>query len=1414
MQLKFLQSKKVIIGLVLLVLVMGGLYFNTNQILADMKDRIVARLESTLGTNIQLEALRLSGFAKISAYDIVIKSNEGGNLIQAEELVVNCSVLDLLTNYSQPLKVIKDIELNAPQINLIKRDKWNYNFLLSSTSQQQDENKELFPIYVNNGTTQIKTNQFEEQISQINGIIDLSKETGIFLDGQVKGLNSLIKSNIIINGQDYQGEIKFSNLQLTNLTNKSNLNLPENLKMAGALNAKIKFKGAFNQQHSFYGDLDVDNGSINYQGFELEKINGDIGINDYGLKVKNVRGYYSNNLVDLSGSVFGWQNPQLNLDYKIKNLDLTTIEQFLDQEINLSGQADIQGQLEGTVSEPTIRSKLKVDRLDLAQETIKNIGAELYYKDGVLNLEKLNADYNQGAVSLDGTLNFNDDFNYIVNTDFKNLSVSEIEFDFLSKLDLKGIVAGQAIISGIGLNKKDLNVLGSLEIDSGAVRGYDFQQFSSRFWLNKQKLFLNNTKLENGSSTGTMNGVVSLAGDVDLDLKLKDISLAELKPFHNLERLKGQVDIDGALKGNLSEPQLEAEVKGDSIYYQDIKIGVVNGAVDFAQQELTFVDVTIPKYASKLAGEINFKQQNSNIVVTTNDLAASKIDSLIHDQLQLTGQLSAQTEINSLLSNPQVESNLKITNGLLLEKQKFDNLILDLSYVGQTKKLNVKQGQINYKDSSLEIAGTMIEQALDFNFNSSQVVWEDINFTDNLKDLTGSAEVSGSVYGNSTNPKVAAKFNAQEVKFAEKAIGNLNGRLDYKNHNIYLTDIDVKANSNQYRLNGSLNLNQNKIDKISVGITSGTVNYLNQFIPSDLDIDYQFNGQIEAKGKFKEPQFNVELVVQDNDGAGTLELTGDYWWAQNANLKVVATKFGIDVLNNFDLFPYDVAGDLNLNGKLTGSLTAPDFKSDLKVTKGAVANLNYEKLVGSLDMIAGKKVILNQELQGEGENVVQATGQIPLQAPAEFDLNVSLAEGNLRILSLLIPKIKSANGKGSADLKVTGSLAKPKLSGAAEVVAGSFSYPTLDRKISNLNGQLEFINNKLLLQNITGYYGQGSFAGGGNITLDGLRPADYDLQLSGKKIAFEHGSWQGLNNLDVSITGTGFKPQITGEIKAYNTQFELPVKWPQAKGGGIKKMQPQLDLTVNPGSNVRVVNEKIDILVQSGNLNLRTIDGKVRLIGELSSNSGRFTYYNTEFELQEGRAVFRQYDYIPNLQLEATTEIYDRVIAEDETNLGDPYHNITLSLTGPADQLNYQLSSDSNLGQEKIISLLTGQGGIGNLLEKNYEQALTAELRRVIGEGIKTEVIYKVERSFEKSLDLDQVRIKSLLENNDSIEVELGKYIFNNFMLKYNHSFLEESKAIGFEYYFNQGLDNLMIQGNYNSSGEYEVGLEASIPFE
>ncbi|MFO7820023.1 MAG: DUF3971 domain-containing protein, partial [Halanaerobacter sp.] len=1020
MELKFLQSKKFIIGAVLLVLVMGGLYLNINSILGDMKGSIISNLESEFKTEIKVQELKISGINQISALNVVLKDEQGSNLIETEELVINYGIFDLLANYSQPVKTIKSIELNTPQLNLVKDEDWNYNFLLSTTGPNNEGSRELFPIYINQGRAEVKTTKFSEKMHGIEGVVDLREGINIQLDTEVAGLSSKIKSEIAVNEEEYQGEIDVADLRLGNLTNKSNLNLPQDLDIEGSLTGNLKFKGRLEDQESFYGNLVLKRSNLKYQELELEQIKGSVGINEYGLKLKDLNASYQNNPVSLEGSIFGWQQPQLNLSYQTKDFKLAAVEDLLSQELNLRGEADLSGQIEGGIKDPTIRSEVQMDRAEIAQEVAKNLKAELYYKDGVLNLEDLDLDYQEGAISLDGTFDFNQPFNYIVNTSFKDLSAADVEWDRLSDLsdlDLKGRASGQAIVSGTGWNKERLNILGSLKLDEGRVKGYDFHKFSSKFWLNKGQLFLNNTNLVGQRGEGTLNGVIGLDGALNLDLELQDLSLAEVAHFSQLENLSGEVDFSGSLEGSLSAPQLRGELAAESLQYQDIHWGALSSEIAANKERLQIEEAVLADYATDFSGRVDWKGGQSELIAQTNNLKAAKIDSLIHPNLTLEGLVSGETKVTSLLSQPQIETQLNVVEGQLLKKQNFDKLSLDLSYDLGAESLELKQGEMEYQDSSLKLSGTMIEEELDFDFSSQEIVWQDVNFTEHLEELTGSAEVSGSLYGNLSNPKAAAKLNAQRIEFENNLVGDLEGRVDYRDHNLYLTDIAVEAEDNQYRLNGSFDLAQRKMKQVKVEITEGSIDYIDQFFPTELGLSYDFNGRVEAEGPLKEPRFDLELALQDNDENGSLELSGDYWWAEEADLKIRATKFNIAELNSLDLLPYQVSGALNLNGELTGKLNAPSFSSELKLSQGQIANLDYEKVAGSLEVIEGKKIILDQELQAGGKNLIQSQGQIPLRTGENFDLDLALREGNLRLLALLIPEIESATRQGNGDLK-------------------------------------------------------------------------------------------------------------------------------------------------------------------------------------------------------------------------------------------------------------------------------------------------------------------------------------------------------------------------------------------------------------
>lgn len=1428
MQLNLLQSKKIILGFFLLMILMSGLYFNINLVLSEMKGAIVAKLETQLNTEIEVERLTVNEFNQISAQGVVIKDKAAKDLLRAEELVIRHSLIDLLINYKQPLSIVESIELESPQINLSKDKSWNFSFLAPASVQSQGESTTLFPIYIKDGQVEVKTQKQSERLKEVNGMLDLREGVFLSVDAKLADLKAKIKTDLNISGGEYEGEVNFSQLNLTNLSNKSRLNLPQGLDVTGPVAGKLNVKGKTAKIENIAGSILLTSDSLEYQGLEIKKLAGQFSLNNNRLNLTDFAAYYDENRLLVNGSIknlfkqqldLAYTKPQLDLTYQITDFALAKVKRFLAADLQLRGRADLRGALKGRVKEPVVSAELQMEAGQLAQQRIKDLTASLAYKEESLTINSLSLTSKGGLIKGTGQINFTDAIAYQVETTFQNLSLAQLGLEPLNRLDLTGQAEGRAEISGQGLHREKLTVEGQLKVRTGELKDYEFKEVQSAFRFAENKLFLTQTSFSGPLGSGSASGVIDLGGELDLALDMTDLSLAELEPLHQLKGLQGKVDLTGQVKGRLSQPRLSAQLHGQALEYEGIDLATAQAQLKLSADKMVLQSAKLPSYASSGYGYIDWQSQKSTFTIKTRELAAAKFNrvfkKLSGEDIGLRGSLEATTKLTDLQTAAKLESEVRVSEGKLLNKQKFDNLALDLEYDFGRKRLQLIQGEAVYKESSLDFSGVMKGTELDFNFTSPQLVWDEINFTNRLAQWEGSTELSGSVYGSLAKPKLAVKVEAEELKWTGKKVGKLKGRVDYRNDNLYLTDLIVQAEDNRYQLNGSFNPGQRKINNVSVVVNEGTLAYLGKFMPAELSYGYKFNGQIDVTGPLREPEFKLDLALEDSDGEGSLDIVGTYLWAEEADLKVAATKFGIANINKFDLIPQHLSGDLNLNGRLKGPLNAPNFAAELKLSQGRIAELGYQRLSGSLEVVDGKKVIIDQELQGKAEDLMEVRGKIPLRKEGKFDLDLALTKSDLRLLSIVVPELKSAAGQGSADLKLQGTLAKPKLSGKAKITAGSFSYPPLlDRKISNLNGNFVFEEDRLILKQVQGYYGRGNFSGGGSIELAGLTPQRYNLTLTGEQIVFEHGSWQGLNDIDISISGTGLRPVIKGDIKAYNTKFQLPVEWPGLKGDGVQQIKPQLNLTLSPGTNVRVVNKQIDIIVQGGTLNLRTIEGKVRLIGELNSNQGRFTYYNTEFELEDGKAVFRQYDYMPNLDLEATTEIFDRTIAQDENNLSDPYHQITLILTGPANQLSYQLSSDSDLSQQRIIALLTGQGGLGNLLEKDYQQALSSELRRVLGENLKKEVLYEVERSFEDSLDLDQVRIKSVLRSSEGVEVELGKYIFNNFMLKYNHSFLEELKTIGFEYYFNQGLDNLMIQGDYDNDGEYEIGLEASIPFE
>jgi len=1393
------------------------LYTNSKLLSDKIKVKVINLLDKKLPVDIKIEDIKIKGINKIIIEGVVIKGDNASDLLEVKELEVSYSIRDLIFESFNPLKSITRIRIIRPDIMITKEEDWNFSSLTDQfTSSDKTESKnslELdFPIYIEQGKLEYNTSQLQDSLTEISGQVDLAKEIKFALKAK---LNSLSEEELELRGRlkgkDYEGELTFNKVKLANLKDKFDTSQLEDISFNGDITGRASIKGVLGKTPNYFITLGLNDGSISKDDINITGIEGYFGINRYGIKVNKLVAKYKSFPIEVTGEVFNWKNSQLNLEYKLTDIPLEELTKLLSyDDLQVKGNAQASGIVKGELINPSITAKVMMDKVLIEDSTLTEFTSEFSYKDKVINLEQLSFKYGKGSVDGRGTIATDGELNYILSTNVNNIDLADLDKLFDYQLDGTGLINGNAMVSGVGFDKNQLNILGSINLTDGSVRDYTLDSLESNFWLTEGKLFLNHTELTSNYTKVNLEGVLTLDGKLNLSLRGNNINLKELNTIHQIKELAGIVDLSGEVRGTIANPNFKGKFMINSLTYDDFNIGSVFGNVGFSNNKLNLEDVRLLALASKLSGSLDFVSNKSNIILDTKEIGVERLLDILDIDLPFSGVAQGRTIIESIYPKLTLKGELSLSDGRIYG-QNFDTANLEYAY--RDGELLIDKLETEYNDTKLVANGNYLDNHLEINFGSDKLNLEDINYYDLKKiGVTGDSKVEGRVYGDISDLKVVAKVNSKSIKVNDANLGDISAKLSYKDQHLYLTDLLLESLENVYKMNGSLDIAKKRIDSILLSVEQGDLIYLNQFIPYELNLPYKFAGQVRASGPINRPVFNLDLLVSDNNDIGYLDIKGDYIVNNDINLDLLAKEFDFSLINNLELIPYQLKGKLNLTGQLTGTLDRLNLKSNIKVTDGKVNEFSYEQLLGQVNLINGDKISLNQTLQVKGNNIVRVAGDIPLRSSEEFNLDLSLEEGNLSLLPLVLSDIKSATGKGRADIHLSGDWKSPRLTGSAEVVSGNISYPKiLDRDINNLSGKVDLTGEEIIIKDVKGRYGEGRFNIKGDIALDGIRPSNYNIMFSGKDIAFEHGFVQAKGDGDISITGSFAKPLIKGKLLVHDSHIDLGLDWPTSKKSNQAPLvQPSFDLELVPGKNVRVGNDNIDILIQSGNLNLRNGEQGLELIGRLDSTNGQVSYYNTEFELDKGTATFNKYDLVPNLQVRATTEVEATPEIKARTGFNDV--KIYLDLNGVATQMEPDIYSKPELPEEEIILLLTSQGGIGSFLEKDYEGALKSEMWRLIDENLQLELISKVEKSFEKSLDLDQFRIKSILSGD--VRIELAKFLTDNLMLKYEHVFgIEEEHTYGFEYHFSEGFDNLVINGQYDSEEEYQLGLEASFDF-
>ncbi len=446
---------------------------------------------------------------------------------------------------------------------------------------------------------------------------------------------------------------------------------------------------------------------------------------------------------------------------------------------------------------------------------------------------------------------------------------------------------------------------------------------------------------------------------------------------------------------------------------------------------------------------------------------------------------------------------------------------------------------------------------------------------------------------------------------------------------------------------------------------------------SDLDLDAQTSNH------------QVTYTLHSQQSAGDLEVNGNTHL--DAQMQTVASM----TLKRFDLgaalklmHVTGITGQSDWEGtaNVSGPLAHPKEMSGEARLRQLTAvlegvHLSSQGAVHAL-LAHGIAHLDPVEITGEDTDVhVKADVQIVDSQQVDIAANGVI---NLRLAESLDSDLVSS-GNTTFDLNVNGTLLKPMLAGDVIFHRGAMALRDFPNGLSQIEGTLEFSQNRLQVRSLTAMSGGGVLKVGGYLGFQNTLYADLTATGDGIRIRYPQGV-SSLADAKLRLQGPENNLLLSGNVII--TRFAIGSDLDLSALSAPSVVAPTISNTDSPSNHLRLdvhlttspqltfQNAYNAKLAGDADLHLRGTLASPSVLGKISLTEGSASIGGTHYELQRGDITFNNPVRIePNIDLDASARVED--------------YDIILGLHGTPGQLKVTYRSEPPLPETDVISLLT-----------------------------------------------------------------------------------------------------------------------------
>ena len=1420
----------------LIVLLSAGYIFLVHTVMPKYIRQSIPEAEriasSFINGSITLKDITWNGGLSAEVGQLEVKDAQGQKIAEIPRIIVHLRPWLAL---DKGARAVSRVELVRPQVYLSMDDKQQWNMAKLLKSSDSDETPFYGLLEISNGVMHVAMPQGQWDIpvsGTVNGGANPKFALGLRLGS---GVDTLAVGGLVTTKGEGRIELKSDKLALAPYA-----------ALAKHYAGVEELKGDLSKLALIY---------VNEKG--KQRYSGEV------------------NLAGLEGKMqLGDAKHSLKLDGQVRAhdsyLNISSLEAVVDgQKLALEGEADLRD-----TDAPSAKGVLTADKLAYEGYKLEKLRLPFRGDKKEIILENVAAAYGGGAIKGNATYSREEK---VLTGDLELKDVTHVTPD--RPKDDVHINAKLALLAKVLEDKLQLHA--ATEVMELEWRGLKINRMNMDGAVDKNGLAIDHFSAfagERGMILATGN--VNKAGELHIEGRMTDFPVHPVLAAAGKEG-SGLCSMGFAVGGKLTAPEFAGVLQLTQAEFMEQKIKEAHGFVALKDNQLTIKNfrANMEQGHHIVSGLVDLRGEEPyvDLSLETYGVRIEPIMALIlgKKDVPVTGNLDNIMQVRGTTSQPYVYGEVHASDGSAME-QLYNSV--DGRYLYDKGTLELEDFLIKAFYADVKLDGTMADDGrLNFDMVAKNVDLAHLPIKDETIDLGGKVNAKGHIGGKITAPTFRGDVDSDKVLINGEALTELSGTVDGRGLPYNMFKVSFKqpykhdpSNYGLYTADVNLNL-QEKYMQGKVQMLWGDIGGLLRMARMDYDINGQMQGlldfcpqgkgsglnisitaddvkihelnyaHMELKGNIKKTLLTLdEVKLQEQDGitdrglitaGGQIELK-----EQGFNLSMQAFKANPAIVTAVMKDPPEIKGEMDMQVQLAGTVAKPSGKGSLEIINGSVAGVGVDKLNAEL-ALKNDTIKLEYLVASKDAYSVKASGDIPLDVfrskeqrrnpRSQMNIIMDLNEARLGILPALSKMVEWGVGETNGQVRLAGTLEEPLLYGSLKIADGAVKIKDLDTALENINLDVDFAGNTVLLRNVSTKLGKGTLSAEGSYALQTTEKDAYKLHIKADNAELASQIFTGRFNSEIEIVPqkyrdrkkakgnvpppVEYRPLIKGQLKL----DDVVVNMPTVPEIGEGESNFGLDMKVELGKKIHLYNSYLYDIWLNGGIHIKGSTLFPIVDGTIKADKGTISYLRTDFKLQKAGLVWVEPGtFLPNVNLESTAR-FSR-------------YRIYMKVNGPVEKMDLVLTSDPPLERNTIVRMLTLQRDTAGSNEVTSE-----DMNNLMTVGLQMTVLGDVETWIKQTLGLDQFRIYTgkvrsgigfesakdrsqdlTTDERNQYNVLVSKYLNNNFMFGYTTSFDALDRSIFGQYDISRHM-NITYSRSYDMNDKTDnwYGLEYKITF-